>query len=149
MAEITIGSPREEDKHAWRELYEGYRRFYKMPENPQVAETVWQWILDPSHATECLLAREPTGRMVGLAHFRDLPRPLSATTAGFLDDLFVTPDARGAGVADALIAAVSDIGRERGWSWLRWFTAEDNYRARALYDRVADLSQWKTYQIDL
>lgn len=149
MAEITVDPPRPEDKDAWRELYEGYQRFYKMPESPQVAETVWQWIHDPSHVTECLLARDPSGRVVGLAHFRDVPRPLSGATAGFLDDLFVAADVRGEGTAEALIAEVSAIGRERGWAWLRWFTAEDNYRARAFYDRVAYLSQWKTYQLDL
>ncbi|NKB50091.1 MAG: GNAT family N-acetyltransferase [Alphaproteobacteria bacterium] len=149
MTEILVEPPRPEDKESWRELFEGYQNFYKVPENPQVAETVWQWIHDPAHATECLLARETSGAVVGLAHFRDLPRPLSGTTAGFLDDLFVTPEARGSGAADALIAAVSAIGRERGWSWLRWFTAEDNHRARAFYDRVAYLSQWQTYQVDL
>ena len=149
MTEITVGPPRSEDKESWRELFDGYQRFYKMPEDPQVADTVWQWIHDPAHATECLLARDPSGGVVGLAHFRGLPRPLSGTNAGFLDDLFVAAEARGGGAADALIAAVSAIGRERGWSWLRWFTAEDNHRARALYERVAYLSQWKTYQIDL
>ena len=149
MAQLTIDRPRPEDKEAWRELYEGYQRFYKMPENPEVAETVWQWIHEPAHVTECLLARDPEGRVVGLAHYRDVPRPLSASTAGFLDDLFVAPDARGGGYAEALIDAVSAIGRDRGWSWLRWFTAEDNYRARSFYDRIAFLSQWKTYQKDL
>jgi GNAT superfamily N-acetyltransferase len=149
MAEISVDPPTPGDKEAWRDLFEGYQRFYKMPENPDVAETVWQWIHDPAHATECLLARDVSGRAVGLAHFRELPRPLSATSAGFLDDLFVSPEVRGGGYAEALIEAVSAIGRERGWSWLRWFTAEDNYRARGFYDRVAYLSQWKTYQIDL
>ncbi len=149
MAEFKIDPPRPEDKQAWRELFEGYQRFYEMPENGQVAETVWQWIHDPAHATECLLARDAEGQVIGLAHFRALPRPLSGTSAGFLDDLFVAPEHRGSGAADALIEALGAIGRERGWSWLRWFTAEDNYRARAFYDRVAYLSQWKTYQIDL
>jgi len=149
MAGIKVDSPRPEDKDTWRELFEGYQRFYQMPENPQVAETVWQWINDPGHATSCLLARDEAGQVVGLAHFRDVPRPLSGTSAGFLDDLFVVPERRGSGVAEALVEGVSAAGRARGWSWLRWFTAEDNYRARAFYDRVAYLSQWKTYQIDL
>lgn len=149
MAELTVDPPGPADKEPWRELFEGYQRFYKMPENREVAETVWEWIHDPAHPTECLLARDASGRAVGLTHFRDVPRPLSGTSAGFLDDLFVDPEMRGGGYAEALIEAVSAVGRERGWSWLRWFTAEDNYRARGLYDRVAYLSQWKTYQIDL
>jgi GNAT superfamily N-acetyltransferase len=149
MTEISVAPPQREDEADWRLLFEGYQRFYKMPEDPKVAAAVWEWIFDRDHPTECLLARDASGRIIGLAHYRDLPRPLSATTAGFLDDLFVVPDARGGGAADILINAVAEIGRERNWSWLRWFTAEDNYRARKVYDRVANLSQWKTYQVDL
>ena len=149
MAEIFIGPPEPGDHDAWRTLFEGYQRFYKMPENAAVATTVWRWIHDPDHTVECLVARDAGGRLIGLAHYRDLPRPLTGEVAGFLDDLFVAAEARGSGAADALIGAVVEAGRARGWAWLRWFTAEDNYRARAVYDRVATLSPWKTYQVDL
>ena len=76
-------------------------------------------------------------------------RPLAASTGGFLDDLFVTPEARGSGAAQALIDAVATIGRDRGWTVLRWITADDNYRGRAVYDRVADKTRWLTYEIKL
>ena len=75
--------------------------------------------------------------------------PLSATTGGYLDDLFVDPQMRGKRVADALIAAIAEEGRRRGWSVIRWITAEDNHRARATYDRVAKLTPWRTYDIPL
>jgi hypothetical protein len=32
---------------------------------------------------------------------------------------------------------------------VRWRTADDNYRARARYDKVATRTMWITYQIDL
>jgi len=150
MVRFDIGPPVAAEREAWRVLFEGYRRFYKQPEDPAVADAVWAWIGNPASPVECLVAREHgTGRLVGLAHFRDLPRPLSGQVAGFLDDLFVDPSIRGGGVADALIAAVAAEGRKRGWAWLRWFTAEDNYRARAVYDRTARLTSWKTYQVDM
>jgi GNAT superfamily N-acetyltransferase len=149
MTETNVTPALPDDKPRWLPLFEGYRRFYRQPDDPAVAERVWAWILDPDHPTACLLARDAAGAVVGLAHYRELPRPLSGTNAGFLDDLFVIPEARGSGVAEALIEAVAAEGKRRGWSWLRWFTAEDNYRARALYDRVAGLSQWKTYQRDI
>lgn len=149
MSDVEISPPRPEEREAWRLLFESYQRFYKMPENPAVADTVWEWIHDPAQPTECLLARTAADGVVGLAHFRDLPRPLSGSKAGFLDDLFVAETVRGNGIADALIAAVTAEGKQRGWSWLRWFTAEDNYRARGFYDRVAKLTPWKTYQIDI
>ena len=73
----------------------------------------------------------------------------SATTGGFLDDLFVTPSLRGSGAARLLIEAVAKEGEKRGWSVIRWITAEDNYRARSLYDKLADKTKWATYDIKL
>ena len=66
--------------------------------------TVWGWLQDAAHQTRGLVAEEE-GRLIGLAHFRPFARPLSASTGGFLDDLFVDPTARGSGAADALIAS--------------------------------------------
>jgi len=149
MSEITIGPLRPEDKADWRRLYDGYVIFYKRRPSEEVAETVWRWLHDPGHVLEALVAREPSGRVVGLAHFRAMPRPATGSTAGFLDDLFVDPEHRGARVADRLIERMKEIARERGWTVIRWLTADDNYRARGVYDRWATRTMWITYQIDL
>jgi GNAT superfamily N-acetyltransferase len=149
MAEITIGPPRAEDFADWRRLYEGYATFYKMPMNDEIAGTVWGWLLDPAHPLEALLARAGDGRIVGLAHFRPMPRPLTGSTAGFLDDLFVDPALRGSGLADRLLEAMGETGRRRGWSLIRWLTADNNFRARGVYDRHAQRTMWITYQMDL
>lgn len=45
-----------------------------------------------------------------------------------MDDLFVAPGARGTGAVDVLIEAVRAVGAGRGWSVIRWITAENNYR---------------------
>ena len=149
MDEITIAAPLASDKPDWRRLYDGYASFYKMPMNDEIADRVWSWLQDDKHVLEALVARERSGRLVGLAHFRPMPRPLTGTTAGFLDDLFVAPDARGRKIGERLIAAVAAEGRRRGWTMIRWLTADDNYRARARYDQVAKRTGWITYQIDL
>src|SRR5579875_1376580 len=136
MEEITIAPPRAEDYAGWRRLYEGYATFYKRPMTDEIARRVWDWLGDPQHELEALLARTPDGRVVGLAHFRPMPRPLTGSTAGFLDDLFVEPTLRGQRVGQRLIEAVAAIGRERHWTILRWLTADDNYRARGVYDKL-------------
>tara|TARA_A100001037_G_scaffold222093_2_gene199957 strand:+ start:536 stop:736 length:201 start_codon:yes stop_codon:yes gene_type:complete len=51
--------------------------------------------------------------------------------------------------ADVLVNAIAEIGRERNWSWLRWFTAEDNYRGYGFYDQVAHATPRKTYPVDI
>lgn len=149
MSDVTIAPPLPSDKEDWRRLYDGYVTFYKRQLNDEVADRVWAWIHDENHVLEALVAREPSGRLVGLAHFRTTPRPMSGTTAGFLDDLFVDPAARGRAIGERLIKAVAEEGRRRGWSILRWRTADDNYRARARYDKLATRTMWITYQIDL
>jgi GNAT superfamily N-acetyltransferase len=149
MAEITIRPPEERDFADWRRLFEGYATFYKRPMDDAIAGRVWGWLRDPAHGLEALLARDGNGRVVGLAHFRAMPRPLTGSVAGFLDDLFVAEGVRGQGVGRSLIEAVAAAGRARGWTVLRWLTADDNYRARGVYDRVATRTLWITYQIDL
>ncbi|TNC73884.1 GNAT family N-acetyltransferase [Rubellimicrobium roseum] len=109
-------------------------------------DRVWGWLHDPAHEVEGFVA-ERGGALVGLTHFRAFARPLSATTGGFLDDLFVDPEARGCGAAEALVRAVAEEGRQRGWSVIRWITAKDNARARSLYDRLARATPWVTYDL--
>ena len=146
---IEIRPLLESDRAQWEQLYQGYAAFYKVAQTDEMRQIVWSWIMDPSKEVHALAAAGPDGILIGLAHFRPYARPLSATTGGFLDDLFVDPNARGSGVAEALLAAVKAEGTKRGWSVIRWITAEDNYRARGLYDRVAERTKWVTYDIKL
>ena len=137
------------DERAWKALYTGYRAFYELVPDAAVVDRVWTWVCDDGNEVEGLVALDADGRAVGLAHFRPFARPLAASTGGFLDDLFVVPEARGSGAAQALIEAVAAIGRARGWSVVRWITAEDNDRARAVYDRLAARTRWVTYDLKL
>ena len=139
----------ERHREEWERLFAGYAAFYKLEQTPEMRATVWGWLRDPAHEVEGLAAEAPDGRAVGLAHFRAFARPSRAATGGFLDDLFVDPAFRGGRVADALIERLSEIGRERGWSVVRWITADDNYRARGVYDRLAQRTMWITYEIKL
>ena len=143
-----IRRPTTADRPAWEGLYAGYAAFYGVAQTPEMRATVWGWITDPSHSTDALVA-EDQGQLVGLAHFRPFARPLSASTGGFLDDLFVEPASRGSGAAPALFAALKAEGQARGWTVIRWITAKDNSRARALYDRVGEKTEWVTYDIKL
>lgn len=146
---MLIRTPKPEDREAWGRLYAGYAAFYKVEQSEAMRDRVWGWIHDPAHEVRGFVAEEGSGQLVGLAHFRPFARPLSASTGGFLDDLFVDPEARGSDAASALIAAVKAEGQSRGWSVIRWITAEDNYRARNLYDKLAEKTRWVTYDIKI
>ncbi len=146
---ISVRAVEAGDQAAWLRLYAGYADFYKVAQTDAMRATVWGWLQDPACEVEGLVAVDAAGQVIGIAHFRAFRRPLSASVGGFLDDLFVDPDARGSGAAQALIGGIEAIGRARGWSVIRWITAADNARARAVYDRLAMATPWVTYDIKL
>ena len=137
-----------DDHDRWRELYAGYARFYRVAQSDEMAERVWGWLLDPQHEVEGLVVVDAAdGAVHGLAHVRPFARPLAAAVGGFLDDLYVDEQARGTGAVDALLAHLTRLADERGWSVVRWITADDNYRARSKYDAVAQRTTWITYDM--
>jgi GNAT superfamily N-acetyltransferase len=143
----TISKPVEADRAGWRRLYQLYAEFYRMPMDEATAGLVWSWLHDPAHPVKGLVAKGADGQMLGLTHYRPMPSPLRGKDICFLDDLFVVPEARGSGLGETLIAAVVEEARRQGWPSVRWITAEDNARARRLYDRVAKQTHWITYEI--
>jgi ribosomal protein S18 acetylase RimI-like enzyme len=50
--------------------------------------------------------------------------------------MWVSPKARGTGVADRLVAAVCELARQSGFTSVTLWVTEVNYRARAFYRRL-------------
>ena len=135
-----------DDRQVWGGLYAAYAQFYQVQQTEDMRAKVWTWLMDPSSEVRGLVA-EQGGSLVGIAHYRPFMRPLAAASGLFLDDLFVIPEARGTGAAAALIDAVKDEAKTQGHSVVRWITAQDNARARGLYDKVASATEWVTYDL--
>ena len=144
---ITVSGISKTDRAQWEELYCGYTDFYSMPMDAAILATVWSWIFDDNNPFFALIAKNETGDALGLAHCREMPSPVRGALVGFLDDLFVKPEYRGTGCDQALYEELNKLGKDRGWPFVRWLTAENNYRARASYDKVAEKTHWFTYQM--
>jgi hypothetical protein len=83
---------------------------------------------------------------VGLVHHI---RHRSCWTIGdylYLQDLFVSPEARGAGIGRKLIEYVYELGRAEGCARVHWLTHETNTDAMLLYDRIAERSGFVQYR---
>ena len=65
----------------------------------------------------------------------------------YLEDLFVSPEARGSGAGRALIEAVLERAKAYGWDKVYWHTRADNARARALYDSFAPADDFVRYVV--
>lgn len=142
---ITIRPLAPADQPPWQGLYARYAAFYRTSVDEAILARTWGWLMAPAHPLAGLVATDATGRLVGLAHYRPFPEPLLGVDAGFLDDLFVVPACRGQRVGQRLMAAVGEVAREQGWPFVRWITAQDNARARRLYDALAPATSWVTY----
>lgn len=146
---VTVRPVAATDRAQWDVLYQGYADFYQVEQTDEMRDRVWSWLHDPAAESCGLVAEDADGKLLGIAHYRPFARPLSASTGGFLDDLFVTPSARGTGVVDALFDGLRSVAVENGWSVFRWITAEDNYRGRGMYDRIATKTKWATYDLTI
>ena len=130
----------------WAQLYQGYAQFYQVPELTQEhLERVWGWLNDKESGLYGLIALDGQGKMLGLAHLRVFMRPLAGEYGLYLDDLFVIPQARGAGVGEALILAAANNAKQAGQGRIRWITDANNKQAQKLYDRIALKTNWLTY----
>lgn len=137
------------DRQAWQRLFTAYGVFYETQFTDDVVDAVWALLLEPGSGVDALVA-ERDGMVVGFAHYRSHPDTFTGGRDWFLDDLYVDPDARGAGHATALIEHLADLARSTGPAGtLRWITAADNERAQRVYDRIATKTTWVTYEKSL
>eukprot|EP00439_Symbiodinium_sp_Y106_P087557 s1_g93.t1 len=61
---------------------------------------------------------------------------------GYVNDLYVASNARGKGVADALMGAAEDYFRDKGLTNMRLGVLTENRRARSFYERLG----WHSYE---
>ncbi len=75
--------------------------------------------------------------LVGLAHYVLHPTTGALADAAYLQDVFVTPETRGKGIAKKLVNAVIKRGKDEKWSRLYWLAERQNEAAQALYKNIA------------
>jgi GNAT superfamily N-acetyltransferase len=139
---IEVQPLREGDRQAWEALARGYKAFYETEHSDARYDETWRLL----RAGERIhgLAAWADGKMVGIAHYLFHAQTWSADVC-YLQDLFTAPEARGRGVATALIEAVAEAARARGAAKFYWMTKADNATARALYDRIARFKGFVRY----
>ena len=134
------------DKENWSKLYNGYADFYKVPMNKGILDTLWGWIQDITHNVNGICF-ELEGKIVGIAHFRKMPRTIKGQYIGFLDDLFVEPEFRGKKIAQKLINHLKSLSKANNWDGIRWITHSSNKTAKVLYDKIANNTGFELYEL--
>jgi GNAT superfamily N-acetyltransferase len=133
------------DHDAWLPLWRGYQAFYKVDIPEETTQVTWRRLLDPNEPMFGALALDGEGA-VGMVHWI---MHRSCWTTGdycYLQDLFVDPNRRSAGIGRMLIEHVYAMAQAAGCSRVYWLTHETNTQAMQLYDRVADKPGFLQYR---
>lgn len=122
------------DEADFRRLWQGFLDGYGLTLAPEVSAFTWARLMDPGNALTARLA-VVDGVPQGFAIHQHHPSTWVMGDDGYLEDLFVAPEARGKGLGRALIEDLVAIGRRNGWRRLYWLTEIENAGARKLYDQ--------------
>jgi len=100
-------------------------------------------------AAEALIAERGT-ETAGYAVFFPTFSSFLATRGVWLEDLFVRPPHRGAGVGGALLSAVAARARDRGCERMEWAALDWNELALGFYRSLGarTMGEWITHRLD-
>ncbi|MCI4662910.1 MAG: GNAT family N-acetyltransferase [Neomegalonema sp.] len=144
--QISIAPLTPDDRGSWQRLWSGYLAFYGATLPGSVFEVTWTRLLSGGAGEfRGLIARNEAGEAVGIAHFLRHRHCWHEADTIYLQDLFVDEQARGQGVARALIAQIYAIADESGAANVYWLTQESNAAARRLYDQVGVKTEFIKY----
>ena len=122
-----------EDVDRLAPLFDGYRRFYRQPSDP---EGVRRFLAERLGAGESrvFVAEAEDGRALGFVQLFPSFSSVSMKRLWILNDLFVAPGARRAGVARALMERARQLAVETGAKGLILETESHNAAAKTLYE---------------
>lgn len=123
---------------------------YERLEHEVVAtsDSIRQWLFGPRPAAEVLIA-EIAGEAVGFALYFTSFSTFLGRPGIYLEDLFVRPAHRGAGIGRALLQHVADLACERGCGRLEWAVLDWNEPAIGFYERLGAkaMGEWTTWRV--
>lgn len=128
-----------------RELAE----FEKAPDEVTSTEAMMHEALFGAHpAAEAIIA-EVDGQSVGMAVFYHNFSTWTGVRGIWLDDLYVTPDARGTGAGRALLTHLAGIAVDRGCQRFEWWVLDWNERAIEFYRKVGAeaMDEWTVQRV--
>jgi GNAT superfamily N-acetyltransferase len=144
----TVRRAVESDLPALLPLFAGYLRFYGKPvDEAKVAAFLGERLRREESVVFLAWRGE---QAIGFVQLYPAFASLSQARSWILNDLFVAPEARGGGVARALMLAARRLGEDTGAAELFLQTAHDNRAAQRLYESLGWTldEQFRVYTLD-
>ena len=109
---------------------------------------LFEALFGPHPAAEAVVA-ELDGTPVGMALFFHNFSTWTGWRGLYLEDLYVTPEARGAGVGKALLQHLAALAVERGCTRFEWSVLDWNEKAIRFYKSMGaePMEEWTVYRV--
>jgi GNAT superfamily N-acetyltransferase len=143
----TIHRLERDDWDQWEPLWAGYLTFYRAGLSEETTQRTFERLTSATDGMFGLFATSERGAGLGLAHCIVHPTTWSRRPYCYLEDLFVSPNARGSDLGRALLEEAKRESVDLGAGRLYWHTQEYNGRARSLYDQVARSTSFIVYEM--
>jgi GNAT superfamily N-acetyltransferase len=137
------------DRAGWERLWVAYLDFYGRRLPAETTEITWQRLVGRQRGMGGLVADDDEHGVIGFAHHVVHPSTWATGEVCYLEDLMVDPDRRRRGAGEQLIRVLVERARSWGCESVYWHTEETNETARRLYDRLASLTGYRHYEIEL
>lgn len=131
---LTVRKATPQDAAALLPLVQAYRVFYEQQPDPERERAFIEGHL--REQTSAIYVAEVDGRAAGFMQLFKTHSTVHLCGAWILEDLFVDPVFRGAGVASAMLAQALLHVRRDGAGSMYLETAYDNAVAQALYEKA-------------
>ncbi|HSS61141.1 MAG TPA: GNAT family N-acetyltransferase [Candidatus Limnocylindrales bacterium] len=131
------------------ELIRGLARYERLEDQVVMTEEkLTDSLFGERPYAETLIA-EDDGQPAGFALFFHNYSTFLAQPGIYLEDLFVVPEKRGAGIGRALLARLAQIAVERNCGRLEWSVLDWNKDAIGFYERLGAKpnSEWTVYRL--
>jgi len=152
LPSFTVRPVSPSDYEQWLPLWDGYNAFYGRSGtsalDPEITRMTWVRFFDAYEPIYALVA-ESEGKLLGLTHYIFHRTTIAIAPICYLQDLFTMENARGKGVARALINAVYGQAKLAGAFRVYWQTHETNQTAMQVYDKMAEKSGFVVYRMPI
>ncbi len=132
---MNIRKATREDLSGVVELFDGYRRFYEAPSDPEGARRFISARLEAGDSV--IFVAEADGRLLGFTQLYPSFSSVSMKRVWILNDLFVAPNQRRSGVGSALLRKAEEFAKETAAKGLVLATQKTNTTAKARYDAAS------------
>ena len=151
MPTVEVRRASSADLPAMAELFDGYRQFYGQAPDRGLAESFLRDRFANDDSVVFLASDSRSGESLGFVQLYSSFSSVAAQRIWILNDLFVAPTARSAGVGRALLEAAREHAVETGAKRITLSSAVTNRKAQQLYEShgYTKDDEFLTYHLEL